>query len=475
METWPADLSQVTQEIVAQANLATTLPRVRTLDIKQFDNLTAELSKGRSLLFQDIFRVLDDTNITEALNACRQKFGHTAFSNANLSLRFNLLFHEFRATNDFSRMRASELKSWRNNLQSAVENLGGGLTSFDRLPDIWEADLDHSPDKTPPPPLIPFWERSQQTDSLVYSWTTRSKTKHILQFFPVVPPRADAAYLCSTELQVGLVKDWLKEHQTNIEDYITWLKKSDPRQGVRTWEAEEEQSAERPIRQAISWQISSSLFWQEGDTREYANFGKPSDQHPINYLSPRAAKFVAEALGFRLPIQAEWQAAYDAEVPHEGNLRDVCWEKQKEYISSLHTGFTLAPLIPWPDKQAFFPATVKVPQNAAASWRTGLNDGFLWFAKVDEAVYQKKSAKFIHLVGNVAEYLYDSVGTGTFYVAGGSALSAPELELGRPYPITSKSGLGFSDVGLRLALTAPMSPVDRFRLLVAKQRYKSDR
>ena len=63
--------------------------------------------------------------------------------------------------------------------------------------------------------------------------------------------------------------------------------------------------------------------------------------------------------------------------------------------------------------------------------------------------------KFVHLAGNIAEYLYDPE-ANVFYVAGGSALSATS-ETWKDIHLVPKrnESTAFSDVGVRLTLIAP--------------------
>jgi hypothetical protein len=69
-----------------------------------------------------------------------------------------------------------------------------------------------------------------------------------------------------------------------------------------------------------------------------------------------------------------------------------------------------------------------------------------------------------HLLGNVAEYLFDE-SSKQFFVAGGSALSPPEIDPLKSYPVDLRlASEGFSDVGLRLAFNAPGGVAGRSRL-----------
>jgi hypothetical protein len=141
----------------------------------------------------------------------------------------------------------------------------------------------------------------------------------------------------------------------------------------------------------------------------------------------------------------------------------------------------------WPDADTFLPAAPgQIAQKEKAASVTEADDRTLWFAPVGSG------AELQHLVGNVAEMVLDQPTAAAFddsflkaaekpkaeafrdfalknqaalAVIGGSALSPPELWDGKarpfdkPWPFTfakEKEGRdSFSDVGFRLAFTAP--------------------
>jgi hypothetical protein len=111
------------------------------------------------------------------------------------------------------------------------------------------------------------------------------------------------------------------------------------------------------------------------------------------------------------------------------------------------------------------------------------DDGYLWLRPV------QAGPEFSDLVGNVAEMVFDdpakldALQDNTFdglsrflgenesklFVVGGSAISAPELELG-PHPLAVKTS--YADVGFRLAFAAGhRSIVERLKDLMEKQEY----
>jgi len=101
------------------------------------------------------------------------------------------------------------------------------------------------------------------------------------------------------------------------------------------------------------------------------------------------------------------------------------------------------------------------------------DDGCLWFQDVTSG-----SAKFHNLVGNVAEFVYSDKSAQKFSVIGGSALSPPDLWDGASKPFSTAydydqaGAKEFSDVGFRLAFTAPQkSIVESLREAIKAAKY----
>jgi hypothetical protein len=127
-------------------------------------------------------------------------------------------------------------------------------------------------------------------------------------------------------------------------------------------------------------------------------------------------------------------------------------------------------------------------EGANAEQATGAEDGLAWFGPVDSGA----GAKLTHLVGNVAEYVCDDVEgmekvapgaaaaaafvasrAGKLQVVGGSAMSPGEVRVDRAQPLDlHEARRGYSDVGLRLAFSAPsQTPSERLAELSRKRWY----
>jgi formylglycine-generating enzyme required for sulfatase activity len=258
----------------------------------------------------------------------------------------------------------------------------------------------------------------------------------------------------------------------------------DPRRGPRVWEW-----VMRPAPQMYPTQLW--LFPEEANDfpealrdprvgkfnsavlREAAG-GMPSDRHPVQYVPPVAAIYVAGLAGCRLPTTAEWRAAYDGfekAVPAaEWNLRDQTWQLERDRLAKVgsaggengNRGPHAA------DDGIYLPPAPKVATGASAK-ALPHRDGTLFFRPADGP----GGRTFRHLVGNVAEIVCDASEpfeqltdrtaqrvrvfaadpSVALFVIGGSALSPPESPNDEPLPV--KPDGAYADVGFRLAFTAP--------------------
>jgi hypothetical protein len=149
----------------------------------------------------------------------------------------------------------------------------------------------------------------------------------------------------------------------------------------------------------------------------------------------------------------------------------------------------------WPDID-IAPLDPKAPKGAKAKSLES-DDGVLFFAKVDA-----DKCELHHLVGNVAEYVFDDPaaielvsGQGRLPVAkvinsnasalriiGGSALSAPSAPVDDPRAVLDERGKpdllaaqdGFTDVGFRLAFGASGTAIKVEPLAVKIRKALSD-
>ena len=215
--------------------------------------------------------------------------------------------------------------------------------------------------------------------------------------------------------------------------------------------------------------------------------GMPSEQHPMQYVTAQAALFYAAALGCRLPTSAEWRAALEAseQTPENGrwNLRDGTWDRFRAYAAK-----ESIPNHRWPDVGALADDPQRKPADTPPPSRKS-NDATLLIRPAPVG-----DGRFHDLIGNVAEYVCEqpdafagwpandkatAEGLKRFLddtpdavaVIGGSAFSPPDEPLAEPRTLKHKHR-GFSDVGLRLAFTAPARNLaERLKWVLAGEEY----
>ena len=328
-----------------------------------------------------------------------------------------------------------------------------------------------------------------------YAWQTAPDAQHKLTFVRVDPVEGaeGAFYLCTTEVPVGLFSDAVDaaKRWADMGKLLShWESGVDPRKGPRTWEW---QPAGKPgIQRTDNWLYAKESY-PESMVPE-----TPTREHPIQYVTAPAALLLARVLGCRLPSGAEWKAAcakYQATDRDKAkpNLRDLTWQREQKHLLAEY--LAQKQLIPpdWPDAGIFQPAGGDRKEGRHADVYEGYDDGVLWFRKAGSP--DRKTPG--DLVGNVAEFVFDDAsafekafkddsslsaeGVMNFLegggqaarlsVVGGSALSAPETSLTKPYPLGETRG-DYSDVGFRLAFSPPYDPLSvQLRRLLDREGY----
>lgn len=272
--------------------------------------------------------------------------------------------------------------------------------------------------------------------------------------------------------------------------------KGDGRRGARVWEWNADATSPRLALTQL-WMTPDDINRHNdfpADFHPEAKFnrnvispklgGMPSDRHPMQYISAQGALYYAASLGVRLPTSAEWHAALAAsgKTVDRGNwnLRDSRWEAFRAHAAK-------AGIAPehWPDRGAF-PGDPSGPITPAASRKGQPDDAVLFRPE------PSNDGTFADLVGNVAEYVCEVPDAfarhekenaedvknfladtpDAIAVIGGSALSPPETPVDEPLRVT-RPDRAFSDVGLRLAFTAPSrSLAERLKYVLAGEEYR---
>jgi hypothetical protein len=301
-----------------------------------------------------------------------------------------------------------------------------------------------------------------------------------VEFKRVDLPGGKPFYLCTTEVSLGeFVAVVEAAHAWETCRRLPWAYQPgqpDPRRGPRVWEWSAGGLAPPQLWLATDEDndFAPQLRAERFNRMLLSNAagGMPSADHPMQQLSAQTALWFAAMCGCRLPTPAEWQAAYQqyekVDSPQQCNLRDLTWELQRQYASSGKLG---APTTLWPYDDVFQPEGDTRVSMINDMRTRGTNDGALLFRPVGV----EGGSVFHHLIGNVAEFLcseparFDEMrrqnslsGLAAFvreyatslYVIGGSALSPPNVPVDKPLPV-SRADQSYSDVGFRLAFTAP--------------------
>jgi len=336
---------------------------------------------------------------------------------------------------------------------------------------------------------------------VTYTWWKDAQRQHAwrqIEFVLVTPSDpAEAFYLSSEEVSLGLfskVLDASGRWAALEPEFDTLDREVGSTGGIRVWAERSKPSPTYGVfKKAKSWLIGTPQLGPEAplyaaglgadplvDPARIADSqGRPDYEQPMQRLGPGAAVMLARALGCRLPTSAEWQAA----VHQQGgvgdlnsyNLRDQTWASQRDHVALLEDQ-GVQPDQFWPDRGGFRIDSSAATGREAVAW-TGPDgqtpdDGRLWFFPVDEPVDKADSGPIRHLVGNVAEWVFDDPGKidaidpaagpdqvrgvlseGGLFVIGASAMSPPDQGIDEALPVDPDRGkYGFADVGFRLVL-----------------------
>ncbi|MFN0012412.1 MAG: hypothetical protein ACKVS8_12305 [Phycisphaerales bacterium] len=319
----------------------------------------------------------------------------------------------------------------------------------------------------------------------------------------------DPVYLCTTSVSVGV---FMIQSQPRTRDFSPgpnlWgenQRELKEVSGLLGWRLAPDRRID-PAAPAGALSPPKGSAWvarAEFDTNAWQNLGtsnrsyfpaglsdqrpfEPSVESPVQALRADTAAFLARTLGCRLPTDAEFQAAFDMEMKAGGggNAKDPSsWNLRDQAFRATEVNL----------KEEVFKDIKNIPNlrtNARISDVRTIRDE--WYESNDGAVFFMPVARparqgnylFLHLIGNVATFTFpdasamDALNAGAtatpsaievlqdrasdFHVVGRSALSAVvsperwrEPVEGSPFRVPRDiARVAFSDVGLRLALTA---------------------
>lgn len=500
---WPADLNELNEELTLQKSLSSVTAEVRPLPRKE--KLEQEFAAERAVRWQRAFASFKNAGDIEAASNLIGAFGVDPDSLPH-RLRYNLKLIELK-----QRVVAGAPSIPDDKVIRTAGDFAGVVAKFDKtVSDAPDARLllaeltaiaSTGPVSAPTidvtklgPGSLPNWKGESKGTLLEFSHSSGA-TPLILRFVRVDPDGAPAFYIGQTEVSLGTVMELLNSAGTAAgagggvgawADFRQfWSDESadrDPRFGPRVWQwTVKDRSIDKIKPTSDRWQ--KEVFRMKGappDSPADLGIKLPTPAHPMNYLSPAAAVYIASLAGTRLPTSQEWQSA-DHKFPTDlavANLRDTTWKIQHDYIKDL-IAKRPSTVVFWPDAGMFCPSEpTAIPRGESATNRPS-HDGVVWFAPAAPDDVSSLAVP-THLVGNVAEYVIDAVppsppdgGSGGLLTAamvisymtthksatriiGGSALSPPQCPVDKPLALTDpeESTPGYADVGFRLAFSA---------------------
>jgi len=291
------------------------------------------------------------------------------------------------------------------------------------------------------------------------------------------PTGDDVCFVATAEMSVGAFADVIGVGGlwSEVRDLLPRSDAGgfDPRPGPRTWEWDG--AGIRISREQGDGDLGRGWVRLRPAMAEIAYYPsdlvieRPTRSSPMNHVSPHAALLAARAMNCRLPTPAEWASARAQGQPSGANRRDATWVRQFEHIRQFTDRNP-----EFPGSGIFRPAEApSIAPAADGAPAVAQDDGLLWFAPVTQS---GERGPFRHLEGNVAEFVCEDgegqkavastraavetfVGRGErFRVIGASALSPAEVVPEQPYVMNLAIARGgFSDVGFRVAFSAPRS------------------
>jgi hypothetical protein len=366
--------------------------------------------------------------------------------------------------------------------------------------EISSIELVDDPNRPPTPsPRMAGWAEEMSNEGLTLTATKQLGAKAVkLEYHVVQAEGVTPFYLASRAIAVGEFVDLMNVPSAQVNAVLDAL----PQWVTRST------SFDKPYNEPVAWgprgtgrgvelndgwilfpdtQVKGVLETSEVRANRPALAKaveeKPSSRTPLQQLPPEAAKIFAEqVLGARLPTPEEWRAvARRAGRPPENSLfRGPSFRELWQTVESYREG---GQELRWRPNAGIFLPSVKVEGSNVRQRFIDKGEavatedrGRIWLSSVDDG---PSTDGFINLFGNVWIYLYDAA-SNTTYVAGGSALSPPGVDVMEPHKVepvgligATRVREGFSDVGIRPAFYAPPGFRERYKLfvLVREQRY----
>ena len=505
---WPANQQDLTQNLQLADDLRAAVKQ-QVRDAERLNRLSLRVEQpGRRNWERFLTRAASQADVEFALRLKDRYVGNDVTPLDRRS-QFNAVLHDLRrllAEADKDPAKRPELQPQITRIRQAIAALPADLSSRADLAPLVSALRSHgTTSSTGAVPdfsrLGPASVRGASAGGIPWTFSHNAQTQTVTYVAEVPatltsdPPeivfqrvegdgRTPPFYLSTTEVSVGLFGSIINAagKSAEFENRLSSQRARGPdtRVGPRSWYW-------RPFSKGAF--LTYTRYWYPEEAQHYApqladsqnrsllreeqgrHDRNPSNRHPMQHVSPHAADFFANLLGCRLQTPQEWQAASTLAPTANPNVRDQTWRAQYQWAADARATRYL------PDRGIFMPPNENPSrevwteaQLAGRPRSVGdrvYNDGDLFFDDVAPGGGQT----FNHLVGNVAEY---AAADGQVYVIGASALSPPTRPIDQPIEVTDwrdAANQGYSDVGFRLAFSAPPAPYDQLRLVLEKQPY----
>jgi hypothetical protein len=503
-EPWPAELPALAADQIRAEQLNTLLQEAGSVDIAK--QVVATEAARQSEFFG---RLRDQPSVLAAVKQANDPANSALLAKAPIWFRYDAALYALRTT--LPAQLTAVQKQTYSELAGQVQASGGQLVH----------DVLKSAQEPPPslahcgPGSVKGWQlRGGWTrDHCTFVSTTSGDTLEFLHVHVADEPDGIDCYLCTTETPVALMQHLLQDDASAFAA-VEKLNSSatPPKDGMRVWSFNDK---------------AKSVDLDEDDYRK-CFVVSPTDQLPLQFVTPQTAFYLSRRLGCRLPTAREWTAALNrAKNSTDATMKGFAtmgWKVRDREFARLLTNPNRDAAY-WPDDNIFLgdldAVTLQRHQNAAVWSSAALasmggstpseNSGspVLWplstlqtstelgFRSVGDG--ENFAGVFHDLIGNVSEFVMDEpvvlaekvtvipplaadeiVGRVSDWfspehlaavsVIGGSALSPPGLDPARPYPLP-KGAMSFADVGFRLAFTDPACLPNAQRAIIGQVTY----
>jgi hypothetical protein len=503
-DPWPTDFAALAADQVRADKLTQLLQEAGSVDI--VPQVTGAEANRQTGFFS---RLRDQASVLSAVRQAGDPQYASLLAKAPVWFRYDLALYALQSV-PANQVTAEQKKAYTD-LAGQVDAPG-----MQMVHDALKADDEHPPTlpRSGPGALKDWQIRAGWTrDHCTFISKTTGDSLEFLRVHVGIEPAAVDCYLCTTETPVAFMQHLLQGDAAALSTAET-LNAATPSPGAQ---------AKGGMR---LWSFDDKNIGVNLDEDDYRKcfVVSPTDQLPLQFVTPQTAFYLARRVGCRLPTSREWIAALSqAKNSADENVKGFAtlgWKLRDREYARLLDNPNRDPDF-WPDDHIFLgdldPAKVQ-RQSGAAIWtaaelsRLGGSttssgaSAALWplstlqtssslgFRGVGDI--ENYAGVFHDLIGNVGEYVMDvpvvlsekvSVNPplsgaeaaghvsdwfspqrlAAVAVIGGSALSPPDLDPTKPYPLP-KDANQFADVGFRLAFTDPISMPNALREVIGQ-------